>query len=128
MAAPPARRGVRRVPPLTSTRIRIAVTAGEPAGIGPDLCLALAQEDLSTELVIIGNRALLAERLQRLYGFTASEAHVAIGVASSASLEELAVERGTKIGTIRTQVKSALAKTGARKQAELATLVNRLRI
>jgi DNA-binding CsgD family transcriptional regulator len=72
--------------------------------------------------------SMLAERLQRLYGFTASEAHVAIGVASSASLEELAVERGTKIGTIRTQVKSALAKTGARKQAELATLVNRLRI
>jgi DNA-binding CsgD family transcriptional regulator len=71
---------------------------------------------------------MLAERLQRLYGFTASEAHVAIGVASSASLEELAAERGTKIGTIRTQVKSALSKSGARKQSELATLVNRLRI
>jgi DNA-binding CsgD family transcriptional regulator len=71
---------------------------------------------------------MLAERLQRLYGFTASEAHVAIGVASSASLEELAAERGTKIGTIRTQVKSALSKAGARKQGELATLVNRLRI
>ncbi|HET7810876.1 MAG TPA: 4-hydroxythreonine-4-phosphate dehydrogenase PdxA [Steroidobacteraceae bacterium] len=51
---------------MTSTRIRIAVTAGEPAGIGPDLCLALAQEDLSAELVIIGNRALLAERARLL--------------------------------------------------------------
>jgi len=70
VAAAPARRGVRRVPALTSTRIRIAVTAGEPAGIGPDLCLALAQADLAaelaTELVIIGSRALLAERASLL--------------------------------------------------------------
>ena len=59
MAAPAARRGVRRVQALKS---RIAVTAGEPAGIGPDLCLALAQANLPAELVIIGNRALLTER------------------------------------------------------------------
>ncbi|HEX6396001.1 MAG TPA: 4-hydroxythreonine-4-phosphate dehydrogenase PdxA [Steroidobacteraceae bacterium] len=51
-------------------RQRIAVTAGEPAGIGPDLCLALAQQDFltgsSVELIVIGNRALLAERAQML--------------------------------------------------------------
>ncbi|HEX6636542.1 MAG TPA: 4-hydroxythreonine-4-phosphate dehydrogenase PdxA [Steroidobacteraceae bacterium] len=44
----------------------IAVTAGEPAGIGPDLCLALARLALSGELAapltIIGNHALLQER------------------------------------------------------------------
>jgi len=60
VAAPAARRGVRRVQALKSSKI--AVTAGEPAGIGPDLCLALAQANLPAELVIIGNRELLAER------------------------------------------------------------------
>ena len=44
----------------------IAVTAGEPAGIGPDLCLALASLDLPSPLVIIGSRALLAERARQL--------------------------------------------------------------
>jgi 4-hydroxythreonine-4-phosphate dehydrogenase len=70
VAAPPARRGVRRVQTLNPERKRIAVTAGEPAGIGPDLCLALAQHDFpaetSIELIIIGSRALLAERAQLL--------------------------------------------------------------
>jgi 4-hydroxythreonine-4-phosphate dehydrogenase len=58
VAATPARRGVRRVQALRP----IAVTAGEPAGIGPDLCLALAGLDLPHPLVIVGSRALLAER------------------------------------------------------------------
>ena len=44
----------------------IAITAGEPAGIGPDLCLALAGQALARPLVIIGNHAVLAERAQML--------------------------------------------------------------
>jgi 4-hydroxythreonine-4-phosphate dehydrogenase len=44
----------------------IAVTSGEPAGIGPDICLALARHRFSARLVILGDRALLAERRQRL--------------------------------------------------------------
>ena len=62
MAATPARRGVRRVQALKP----IAVTAGEPAGIGPDLCLALAGLDLPVAPVIIGSRALLQERARQL--------------------------------------------------------------
>lgn len=62
MAAPPARRGLRRVQALNP----IAVTAGEPAGIGPDLCLALAQlalkGELDAPLTLLGNRALFEER------------------------------------------------------------------
>jgi 4-hydroxythreonine-4-phosphate dehydrogenase len=48
-----------------STRPRIAITTGEPAGIGPDLCCALAARD-DAELILIGNRALLLERTQQL--------------------------------------------------------------
>ncbi len=41
---------------------RIAVTSGEPAGIGPELCLALSQRELDCELVCLGDVGLLAER------------------------------------------------------------------
>jgi 4-hydroxythreonine-4-phosphate dehydrogenase len=70
VAAATARRGVRRVQTLSGlpgTPPRpIAVTAGEPAGIGPDLCLALAGLPLSSPLVIVGSRSLLAERARML--------------------------------------------------------------
>ena len=41
---------------------RIAVTSGEPAGIGPELCLALAGRELGCELVCLGDVGLLGER------------------------------------------------------------------
>ncbi len=66
MAASPARRGLRRVQALKPGHKRVAVTAGEPAGIGPDLCLALAGLSLPSPLVVIGSRALLAERARQL--------------------------------------------------------------
>ena len=47
-------------------RPRIAVTSGEPAGIGPDICLALAGAGLPADLVVIGDRGLLEERASRL--------------------------------------------------------------
>src|SRR6185295_19523775 len=69
VAAAPARRGVRRVQALKTGLIPIAVTAGEPAGIGPDLCLALAGLEFSSPLVTVGSLALLDERA-RLLGLT----------------------------------------------------------
>jgi 4-hydroxythreonine-4-phosphate dehydrogenase len=66
VAASPARRGLRRVQALSSAVRRIAVTAGEPAGIGPDLCLALARLELPASLVLIGSHALLEERARLL--------------------------------------------------------------
>lgn len=44
----------------------IAVTSGEPAGIGPDLCLALAGRRFKARLVVIGDRRLLAARAAAL--------------------------------------------------------------
>lgn len=48
----------------------IAITSGEPAGIGPDICLALAQwaekSAVAVRLVVLGDRDLLAERAGRL--------------------------------------------------------------
>ena len=62
MAASAARRGLCRDEALT----RIVVTAGEPAGIGPDLCLALARHDYSCELTVLADREVLTARAQAL--------------------------------------------------------------
>ncbi|MES2819508.1 MAG: 4-hydroxythreonine-4-phosphate dehydrogenase PdxA [Pseudomonadota bacterium] len=43
-----------------------ALTPGEPAGIGPDLCLLLARETQPHPLVAIASRTLLAERATQL--------------------------------------------------------------
>lgn len=45
---------------------RIALTAGEPAGIGPDLCIQLGQQDLPCEVVVIASPQLLLQRAEQL--------------------------------------------------------------
>lgn len=44
----------------------IAVTAGEPAGIGPDLCVALARRRVPARIVVIADRGLLQTRARQL--------------------------------------------------------------
>lgn len=44
----------------------LALTAGEPAGIGPDLCVQIAQRSLPCKLVVIADSELLATRAQQL--------------------------------------------------------------
>ena len=44
----------------------IAVTSGEPAGIGPDICLALAAQRLPCRAVILADHGLLAARATQL--------------------------------------------------------------
>jgi len=44
----------------------IAVTAGEPAGIGPDLCVQLARRRLPARLVVVADRELLKSRARHL--------------------------------------------------------------
>jgi 4-hydroxythreonine-4-phosphate dehydrogenase len=46
--------------------VRIAITTGEPAGIGPDLCVMLDNLDVDAELVLIGDPQLLAARAAQL--------------------------------------------------------------
>lgn len=45
---------------------RIAITTGEPAGVGPDLILDLARQPWSAELVVIGDSRLLASRARAM--------------------------------------------------------------
>lgn len=45
---------------------RIAVTPGEPAGIGPDLIIMLAQQTWPVEVVVVASKQLLIERAKLL--------------------------------------------------------------
>ncbi|WP_372872933.1 4-hydroxythreonine-4-phosphate dehydrogenase PdxA [Shewanella sp.] len=45
---------------------RIAITPGEPAGIGPDLVIQLAQQDWPVQLVVCASQDLLASRARKL--------------------------------------------------------------
>jgi len=44
----------------------LCITSGEPAGIGPDLCLMLAAQQFAARLVVIADRDLLAQRALQL--------------------------------------------------------------
>src|SRR5512137_651714 len=44
------------------TRPRIAITTGEPAGIGPEIVAVAAGDALDADVVLIGDEALLAAR------------------------------------------------------------------
>jgi 4-hydroxythreonine-4-phosphate dehydrogenase len=45
---------------------RIAITSGEPAGIGPDICVKLAQCEIDAEITFIGDADMLKNRAHQL--------------------------------------------------------------
>ena len=69
-------------------RPRIAITTGEPAGIGPDLCCALSTRD-DAELILIGDRKLFSERAKQLSLPTANTNSCNIDLASPVKAGQL---------------------------------------
>ena len=51
---------------MTNPLPRIAITAGEPAGIGPDLCILLAYQALEAEIIVIADKNMLQARAKAL--------------------------------------------------------------
>lgn len=51
---------------MTARLPRIAITAGEPAGIGLDLCVKLAQLPLAAKIIVIADQYALKQRAQTL--------------------------------------------------------------
>ena len=66
----------------------IAITAGEPAGIGPDLCAILAGRRFPVPVVILGDRAVVADRARRR-GLAFDPPVYARGTAAALSFLEL---------------------------------------
>jgi 4-hydroxythreonine-4-phosphate dehydrogenase len=54
------------IPEVTTPVPRIIVTSGEPAGIGPDICLAIAGHDWPCDLVVAADLELLKQRAEQL--------------------------------------------------------------
>ena len=47
---------------MSAAPVRLALTPGEPAGVGPDLVTAIAGQPSAAERVVIGDADVLAER------------------------------------------------------------------
>lgn len=106
--------------------IRLSGNAAEGLNFG---AIALSQRP---SLVLIiqfpsDNRDSLSAHLRQTAGLTRSEADIAVALCDGQTLAEIAEARRVSIHTIRNQVKSALSKTGSRRQADLVRLVERLR-
>lgn len=59
---------------MSAPILRLAITTGEPAGIGPDICLAAQQLQQTHQLILIGDEQLLKDRADAL-GLTAELPH-----------------------------------------------------
>jgi DNA-binding CsgD family transcriptional regulator len=64
-----------------------------------------------------------AALIRELFDLTAAEARVASGVAEGLTPEQIADRRSGSVETVRAQLKSVFAKTGVRRQAQLAALL-----
>jgi 4-hydroxythreonine-4-phosphate dehydrogenase len=68
----------------------LVVTAGEPAGIGPELCLALANSPWAEHIVVIADPDMLAERTTKLGLSVSIRAYAAGESAKAGELRVLA--------------------------------------
>jgi DNA-binding CsgD family transcriptional regulator len=66
--------------------------------------------------------------LQAAYGLTTAEADIAQRLADGEAAEAIAAARRVSVGTIRTQIKSVLAKVGVKRQIELVSRLGRLQL
>jgi DNA-binding CsgD family transcriptional regulator len=67
-----------------------------------------------------------AVRLASFFGLSPTQAEIALALFQGRSLDEIAVERGVKITTIRTQLARLFARTGAESQRDLVRLIGLL--
>lgn len=64
-----------------------------------------------------------ADLLQSLFDLTPAEARVARAIGGARSVQEIAIEQGVGIETVRTHLKRAMGKTGKSRQTEFAMLI-----
>jgi DNA-binding CsgD family transcriptional regulator len=65
----------------------------------------------------------LCDRLRALFGLTKVEALIAIDISMGHSPPKIAMNRGVRASTIKTQLASIAAKMGCRRQSEIAALI-----
>src|SRR5271169_1654322 len=58
----PCRVSRRTLPLMARNALPLAITSGEPSGIGPDICLQLTQQRLELAIVVVGDKMMLQQR------------------------------------------------------------------
>jgi DNA-binding CsgD family transcriptional regulator len=86
--------------------------------LAPHLILVLASD---------ADRKVTPHDLARKLGLSRAEAEVVLALWEGRTITEIAEARGLSVHTLRNQVKSALSKTGSRRQIDLVALVERVR-
>jgi PAS domain-containing protein/DNA-binding CsgD family transcriptional regulator len=96
------------------------------APLGADTALA-AEHHGPAVLILITDLErqpeVLGRRLVDLFGLTPAEACLAAALAAGKRLEDVAEERGVRMPTLRTQMRSVLDKTGTDRQSDLMRLL-----
>jgi DNA-binding CsgD family transcriptional regulator len=83
---------------------------------GGSSCLAVFIQDA------VATAPLGAEVIGRTFNLTAAELRVLLGLVDGATPKQIAAQYGLALDTVKSQLKSLFAKTGARRQAELVKL------
>lgn len=98
---------------------RILITAGEPAGIGPDIILQIAMQPLDGEFIAVGDPALFAERaLQLKYDV----------VIKTTSLDEARMKHQAGVLRVLPVTLNAAVVAGVLNTANAAYVINTLKI
>jgi DNA-binding CsgD family transcriptional regulator len=119
-------------------RFADAITQMHRGLLGDETILLLQQKGQTRSLPVWMNRfgdsiiimltecnwpSALPVFLKRGYGLTQTEAAIAEGLCFGATVSELCQKRNRAMATIRSQIKSVLAKTGTRSQSDLIRLI-----
>lgn len=108
--------------------VRLAQFEPEAHPVAPfPLVLAYQRSCLLVTVSPVLDHRSADEAFAAMHGLTAAEMAVAAGIAEGLTPDELAGQRSVSIHTIRNQLKSALFKSGARRQADLVRMLVRAR-
>ena len=130
---------------LAMVRAALGIASGNAARAAAALCIprlnrlplalevmplrasSLSLEQQPAVLIFIRDpeAPIAAERVRELFGLTRTEAAVAAALGRGSAPDAIAAGMGIGLATVRSHLKSILAKTGTHRQAELVTLLAR---
>ena len=97
-----------------------------PVNVGAALAETVRQHGTTIALLLSdpgGKTALSPSDIRELFGLTPAEGALAAALGEGLTLQNYAERHGVSVGTVRNQLKSIFAKTGATRQPELVRLL-----
>jgi DNA-binding CsgD family transcriptional regulator len=108
-----------------------ALRIGRSGGGAYDVSVLSTPAEGRSQIVVVvseqdGHDRTLLTRLRSLYGLSSAEAEIAVALAAGSPPSDIAQERCTSIGTVRSQLKAIASKLGCSRQSEIVSLVYKL--